>query len=79
MKETFDESLQRKRRTSEVMNDHLQSFNEHNDIDYCALDSCYQFIRFLQQRQLLIITTCTLDYVLVCLFCYRLCSLYILS
>jgi len=25
------------------------------------------------QRQLLIITTCTLDYVLVCLFCYRLC------
>ena len=30
-------------------------------------------------RQLLIITTCTLDYVLVCLFCYRLCSLYILS
>jgi len=48
MNKTFDESMQRKRRTSEVMNDHLQSIYQLSLLSmnyFCSYGSPERFLQ----------------------------------
>jgi len=51
---------------------HLMTLDFAPMTNFCSIKRSWIYHSHAPQRQLLI-TTCTLDYVLVCLFCYRLC------